>query len=301
MGPPLERLPWRGPGPGRPEIPLPPSRMPLLGPGRRLRKRWRYIGVFADEFLLCAARIQVGPAGQTFWAVVDRASGEMLERTRMRPPFTAGEVRSLRPGGEPWPIGSDQPGVVTLIDSGAVQATLMVGSGRWAESVCPAGEGDGYVWTRKRFATIDCDVRLPGGRRFRGSAQGIEDESAGYHPRHTVWSWSAGVGRAADGRELAWNLVSGVNDPEQGSERAIWLGDELTEPGPARFADDLSRVELDDGSRLDFRPEAERRAAQNLGLVRYSYRQPFGSFSGTLAGAELESAAGVMEFHDAVW
>ncbi len=300
MGPRPGRLPWRGPGPGRPEIPLPPSGMPLLGPGRRLRKRWRYVGVFADDFLLCAARVQVGPAGQTFWAVVDRASGEMVERTRLRPPFAAGEVRSLRPGGRPWPIGSDQPGVVTRIDSDEVQATLMVGSGRWVESVCPTAEG-GYVWTRKRFATIDCDVRLAGGRRFVGSARGIEDESAGYHPRHTVWSWSAGVGRAADGRDLAWNLVSGVNDPERGSERAIWLGAELIEPGPARFADDLGSVELDDGSRLEFRPEAERQAAQNLGLVRYSYRQPFGSFSGRLAGAELESAAGVMEFHDAVW
>jgi hypothetical protein len=96
-------------------------------------------------------------------------------------------------------------------------------------------------------------------------------------------------------------LVSGINDPERGSERAIWLGDELTEPGPARFAEDLSRIELEDGSRLEFRPEAERRAAQNLGLIRYSYRQPFGSFSGRLAGVELEVAAGVMEFHDAVW
>ena len=45
--------------------------------GGRWRKRWRYLGVFADELLLCAARVGVGPLGQTFWAVWDRDSGRM--------------------------------------------------------------------------------------------------------------------------------------------------------------------------------------------------------------------------------
>ena len=299
----LARLPWRGPGAGRPELALPPDPMPLLGARGRLRKRWRYVGVFAEQFLLCAARVQVGPAGQTFWAVVDRQTGEMLERTRTRAPFGRGQVWSELPNGQPWPIGSEQAGAVTRLEAGAVRATLRIGEGRWAESICPAyGEREGgYVWTRKRVASVECDVRLPGGRRFQTEARGIEDESAGYHPRHTVWSWSAGVGTAGDGRPVGWNLVSGVNDPPAGSERAIWIGDELLEPGPVRFDDDLGGIELADGSRLEFEAEAERRAAQNLGPIRYSYRQPFGSFSGSLAGIELASGAGVMEFHDALW
>ncbi|TFG71207.1 MAG: DUF2804 family protein [Solirubrobacterales bacterium] len=300
MGPGLEQLPWRGPGPGRPELPLPPGPMPVLGAGRRLRKRWRYVAAFADEFLICAARVQVGPVGQTFWAVVDREKGEMLERTRIRPPFGRGQVWSEFEGGRPWPIGSDEAGAITRLEAGDVKAKLRIGEGRWAESICPNGEG-GYVWTRKRVAKIDCDVRLPGGRRFQVEARGIEDESAGYHPRHTVWSWSAGVGTSADGRAVGWNLVSGVNDPERNSERAIWLDGELLEPDPVDFDDELTGIDFADGSRLEFEAEAERQAAQNLGLVRYSYRQPFGSFSGSLAGIQLESGAGVMEFHDAVW
>ena len=31
----------------------------------------------------------------------------------------------------------------------------------------------------------------------RVEASGVTDETCGYHPRHTVWSWSAGVGTAA--------------------------------------------------------------------------------------------------------
>ena len=61
------------------------------------------------------------------------------------------------------------------------------------EAVCPS-EGGEYAWTRKRVdVPVDCDVRI-GEQRWRVEARGVEDESAGYHPHHTVWSWSAGVG-----------------------------------------------------------------------------------------------------------
>jgi hypothetical protein len=53
---------------------------------------------------------------------------------------------------------------------------------------------------------------------------------------------------------------------------------------------------------LRFHPEAERRARQNLIVVRSEYRQPFGTFSGKLPnGIALSQAHGVMEEHDAWW
>lgn len=296
----LSGLPWRGPGPDRPALDLPPGKLPLLGPGRRVRKRWRYVGAFCDEFLLCAARVALGPLGQTFWAIVDRSSGEMHESTRKRAPFARGEVWSERQGGGAWPIGSEEPGVVTRIQAGDVLAVLRVGEGRWAESICPNGEG-GYVWTRKRIAPIECDLRLPGGRRIEAQAFGIEDESAGYHPRRTIWSWSAGVGTAADGRALGWNLVTGVNDPPANSERAVWIDGEPFEPGPVSFDEDLGGITFEGGERLEFSAEAERHAAENLKLVAFEYRQPFGSFTGSLAGIPLAEGSGVMEYHDALW
>ena len=295
----LKRLPWRGADDDRPDLPLPPQSMPLRSAGG-WRKRWRWVGAFGEEIMVCAGSVQVGALGQSFWAILDRASGELLERTRMRMPGARGEVWSELGGGS-WELGFDASGAITRIDSGEVSAKLRIGEGTWAECVCPNGEG-AYVWTRKRVSTISCDLRLPGGRRIREELRGLEDESAGYHPRHTVWSWSAGVGAATDGRLVGWNLVEGVNDPPSSSERAIWVeGEEIPrEPGPVSF-DGLDGIAFEGGSRLDFRSEAERARSENKLVVRYSYRQPFGSFSGSLDGIELDHALGVMESHDARW
>jgi hypothetical protein len=128
----------------------------------------------------------------------------------------------------------------------------------------------------------------------------MEDESAGYHPRHTVWSWSAGVGTAG-GRPVGWNLVSGINDPQERSERAIWVDGKPSEPGPVSF-EGLEGIAFEDGSRLSFKSECERQKHENRLVVRYTYRQPFGAFSGTLPGGlELDHGLGVMEHHDAHW
>jgi hypothetical protein len=203
-------------------------------------------------------------------------------------------------GGEPWRVGEDGGGVITRVRSGEVAATLTFGEGDWAECVCPNGEG-GYVWTRKRVAPVEVDVTLPGGRRVTATMRGVEDESAGYHPRHTVWDWSAGVGVTADGRWVGWNLVAGVNDPPSASERAIWIeGDQPREPAPVSF-EGLNAIAFAGGDRLEFSKEAERAKDENRLIVRYSYRQPFGTFSGSLDGIELAEGIGVMEHQDAVW
>jgi hypothetical protein len=301
----MSSLPWRGPGPGRPALPLPPDEMPLRR-GGRWRKRWRYVGAYCDELLLCAARVQVGKLGQTFWAIWDREGRQMWEHTRLRLPGARGEAWTENPDGEEGIVhyAPDEGSVVRIearrAKAGELRAFLRFGGGRWVESVCPSGEGE-YAWTRKRAdVPVECDVRV-GDRRWRVKARGVEDESAGYHPHHTVWSWSAGVGLATDGRSVGWNLVSGINDPPERSERAIWVDGEPFEPGPVSF-ENLEAIAFDDDSRLRFRGECERRRQENRLLVRYVYRQPFGSFSGTLPGGlELEQGLGVMEHHDAHW
>jgi hypothetical protein len=312
MGDAIASLPWRGPNGERPDLPLPPGKLPLRR-GGRWRKRWRYVGAFADEVLACAARIHVGPLVQNFWVVCDRESGKMWEATRMLLPGARGDVWTEHLGGEEvvaelgdlgvLDYAPDQ-GSLVRIDSNVrgpdCRAFVRCHGGRWAESVCPTDEGQ-YVWTRKRAdVPMELDIRVDG-RRFRAEARGMEDESAGYHPRHTVWSWSSGVGRTKDGRSVGWNLVTGINDPPERSERAIWVDGAPSEPGPVRF-DGLEAIEFDDGSRLTFTKEFERTKQENRLLVKYTYRQPFGSFTGSLPGGlELESGLGVMEFHDATW
>jgi hypothetical protein len=165
------------------------------------------------------------------------------------------------------------------------------------EVVSPHGRS--YIWTRKQAGVhVSARVRLPAADRIEVSGPfGFVDDSAGYHARHTTWRWSAGIGRAVSGEAVAWNLVEGVHDAPTASERTVWVDGEPHEVGPQPFAPDLSAV-----GELRFDAWCEREDHTNRLLVRSDYRQPFGSFSGTLPGGlELESAHGVMEWHDVRW
>jgi hypothetical protein len=263
------------------------------------------VGAFSDELLLCAARINVGPLGQTFWAIWDRTERKLWERTATLMPGARGDVWTEGREGDGLVLHSADEGSVVRIqakhpEAGEVRAFLRFGSAKWVEVVCPTSDGQ-YVWTRKRVdVPVACDVRI-GSRRIETEAHGVEDESEGYHPHHTVWSWSAGVGEATDRRSVGWNLVSGINDPPELSERGIWVDGEPTEPGPVEF-DGLEAIRFDEGSRLDFAGECERQREESRFGVRYTYRQPLGAFSGTLPGGiMLASGLGVMEHHDAHW
>jgi Protein of unknown function (DUF2804) len=255
--------------------------MPLLRRGR-LRKRWRYLGVYGHELMLGAARIQVGPFRQSFWILWDREARRSLTNTRMRP---SDEVA--------------MEGSEVSVRSGDVNARLHVGEGTPVEALCQSGER-GYGWTRKLAGVPVSGTIEAGGRRWEVETLGVEDLSAGYHQRHTSWHWSAGVGRSTDGHALAWNLVSGINDPPQRSERAIWLDGAPQEPGPVSFAG-LGAIDFEGGARLDFEAESERARNDNLLLFRSRYRHLFGTFSGSLDGVELKQGFGVMEQHEAVW
>ena len=251
-----------------------------------LHKRWRYVAAFSADVMVCAARVEVGPFRQTFWAVWDRERRELLERTRTLLPGARAEVTS--------------DAAVDRITARGVAAELRFGDGTPVEATCKTTEGR-EVWTRKRCdVPVEGEIRA-GDRRLPVSGRGVIDETDGHHPRHTAWSWSAGVGRAVDGRSLGWNLVEGINDPPTGSERAIWVDAAPAEPAPVAF-DGVEAIDFADGARLAFTAEAERRRSQNLLVVRSRYRQPFGTFAGTLPGGiELAEGLGVMERHEALW
>ena len=63
--------------------------------------------------------------------------------------------------------------------------------------------------------------------------------------------------------------------------------------GLVTIAKDLTRVTFDDGNTMSFREEAERATKVDLLIVRSAYRQPFGTFVGTLPGGlELSEGTG---------
>jgi hypothetical protein len=264
--------------------------MPLWRNGRP-RKRWRYVGVYCDKVMLAAAQVHIGPLAQTFWTLLDRESGEARDRTRM---LLGGDVRF-----EGDPLHLDAAGVRAAVTLG--------GGGEAIESVCPSGE-NGYGWTRKRSGVeVSGSIEVRRDGKWDGwtvdGPRGMDDQSAGYHRRHTAWLWSAGVGTSRDGRELAWNLVSGINDPPKGSERAIWVDGRPSEPEPVEFegANGLDGIRFAGGERLGFTGEADRSREDNMLLIKSSYTHRFGAFEGSLGGIELASGLGVMEKHEALW
>jgi hypothetical protein len=289
-------MPLSDPG----SLPLSSSALPIFH-GTRPLKRWRYVGIFGEELMACAAIIQVGPARQSFWALYRSEEDESRERTRMLPRASA---LSLHEGSVPEhedDAGSAaRPGRLRIRDGG-VALDLLLDEEAGFRAHCPHGRGE--VWTRKQAGiAAHGTLALDGGAPMQVMAQAVIDDTAGYHARHTEWWWSAGVGQGPDGAALAWNLVSGVNDPLSGSERAVWIDGEPHEVAPVRFSEDLRRIAAEDGSELNFDAEAERSHSANLLIVRSDYRAPFGRFSGTLpGGVSLAHGLGVVEHHRALW
>jgi Protein of unknown function (DUF2804) len=266
----LDELPLRDRPTG---LAVPPARMALLR-DRRPLKRWRYLGLYGEDLMLCAANVRVAVVPQAFWATWDRRA--LRERTVFRP----GGV-TLEDG-----AASFGPARLTLTPDGDPMAVT-------------SRHGDSYIWTRKQ------PVRATGTVDGRPVAlRGLIDDSAGYHARRTDWQWCAGVGEAPDGTELAWNVVTGVHDAAAGSERTLWVGGRAVELPPARFDDDLGAIRFggDDGAVLVFAEEARRARADDFKLFASDYVQPFGTFSGTLpGGVRVAKGWGVMERHSVRW
>lgn len=269
-------LPSRGPAVRALGLALPPAPMPIRA-GARPLKRWLYVGVYTAELMLCMGEARVGPIPQRWWAVA-MPDGTLRERTTIS-----------RAG-----VEIDRTGV--RVRSRGIEVELTLGEREPVEVVSPAGGS--YIWTRKQAAVPCVGTVSIDGRAFRIDGDcALVDESAGYHDRHTRWRWSAGVGRSEDGRRVGWNLVDGIHDAPQRSERTVWVDGEPREVGQVGFAPDLSAV-----AGLRFTEWSAREDNTNLLWLRSVYRQPFGAFAGELPGGlALAEGYGVMESHDVRW
>ncbi|MGH2837718.1 MAG: DUF2804 domain-containing protein [Thermoleophilaceae bacterium] len=269
-------LPARGDAVRRLALPIPPARMPRFQ-GLRPLKRWRYVGVYGPELELCVGDARIGPAPVRWWAIA--RPGEPLREGRRGIELAPGTVR---------------------VRDGGIEITIDVDERAPVETATAYGRT--FAWTAKQADVPARGVVRLEGRELEVDARAVVDESAGYHPRHTAWKWSAGVGTLADGVGFGWNLVTGIHDSPQASERTIWLDGEAVEVEPVVFEDDLTGIRFTDGNQLRFREWSARTDRTNLLLMRSYYRQPFGTFEGSLpGGVAVAEAYGVMEDHEVWW
>ena len=274
---------YRGDGSDRPaNLPLPPAQAPVFR-GFRLRKHWRYLGVWSSSVSICAARVRVGPLSQEFWGVWQPGIGRLSEHSRL----FAGRVH-LSP--ERLEVSDRRTTIDLTID---VEPT----SG--FEVVTPVGRA--WTWTRKEAGTARGTVSVDG-RRVPVDGIALVEGNDGYHPRLTHWWWAAGAGKLVDGRVAMWNAVVGLNDTLPHIENTVWIDGSPQPIGLVSIAKDLATVTFDDGNVMRFDRQAERATMIDFLIIRSAYRQPFGRFSGTLPGGlELAEGYGVMEDHLALW
>ena len=191
--------------------------------GTRPLKRWRYVGVYTPELMLCVADARIGAVPQRWWAVA----------------FPDGTLR-----------GADHIGRGGVSIEGSARAR---GCARDVEIELELARATRWRWSLPRARATSgprsrrrsrCAATRPlDGERFEiDSDAAFIDDSAGYHLRHTAWKWSAGVGRTDDGRRVGWNLVTGVHDSEPAGERTVWVDGEPHAVEHQEFAEDLSSV-----------------------------------------------------------
>ncbi len=287
-------LPRRGPSVHDLELPLPapgalvhgqrPEGMPSFLRTRPL-KRWRYAGIYGPDLMLCIGDAKIGRVPQRWWAVA-------FPDGRLEGKTTIGSRGVLLERGR------------AFVDCSGVRIDIQLDEDDGPEAVesVNASGRIGWVWTRKQAGIKATGMVELGDQTWAVDARAVIDDTAGYHRRDTAWHWSAGVGITTDGRRVGWNLVDGVNDDVEASERTLWIDGAPTELGRVAFAGDLSSASFSEGGRLDFDEWSVREHNMNALVVRSSYRQPFGTFSGELPGGHrLAEGYGVMEWHEVRW
>jgi hypothetical protein len=231
---------------------------------------------------------------QVFWALWDRRTRRLHQRT-------AKMLRGVRlPAPHRGPDGREVVGALHVADGG-VEIDLRLEPAGAPIALTSLHDGR-EIWTRKLPLRAVGTVRVDGVARHVDAA-GLLDASAGHHARHTHWEWSAGVGTTAGGAAVTWNLVRGLHDEGEHTERTVWIDGEPHPAGAITVSAGLDHVTSDDGTDLRFTAEAVREAHEQAGpLLASDYVQPFGLFSGTLCGGvTLETGFGVMERHAALW
>ena len=256
-------LPWRGPGPGRPELPLPPDKLPMRRDGH-WRKRWRYVGAFGDELLLCAARINVGPLGQTFWAIWDRTERRLWERTATLMPGARGDVWTEGREGDGLVLHSADEGSVVRIEAKHPRG----GRGSRVPALRHREVGRGGLPDQRRPVRLDAKARGRARRvrrpDRRGAASRPRPGASRTSPRATTRTTRSGAGRPVSARPPTGDRSAGTSSAAstiRPSSPSAASGSTASRPSPGRSSfDGLEAIRFDEGSRLDFAGECERHA-----------------------------------------
>jgi hypothetical protein len=286
-------------------------------------KRWQYLGVCDEDLIFGIAIVHLGYMSNAFAYAFDRkeklltefgANRALAAHTEMEGTLLSGRSSFSIPGADIRMENSPRETRLKAGIAGKLDADLSFEHGASSLALVTRVGLDRFNYTNKEAGLrVSGSVRA-GGKLFELSGTrpaGVVDFTYGYLARYTFWNWAAGSGLAEDGTCVGFNLVQGVNETGF-TENAFWLDGKLVKTDVVDFRyDDLDAkkpwiIRSNDG-KVDFlfRPEGERSSKINLGVIASRFRQPFGSFSGTLRheGREwkLGAVSGFAEEHESKW
>lgn len=310
------------------------------------QKDWTYLSVATPDWFLALAVAHVGYATNTFVYLVDRHNPGSWWQKETLGPLSAGLTLapSSLHGSTVWQSGTQR--IALHFSAAACRVELSVqlpaakggSSSPGLQSVqadltwtygqplalvsglpthLPAGQRtQGQVYTHKD-AGMPVQGRLQvGDKAMQVDGLGTLDWTRAKALRTVTWKWASLAMATPQGR-LGLNLSAEVYDDANGAslENAVWLNGQMFRlPGcrfvlPAHKETEAWRVvSQDDGAHVDlsFAPLGARSQQINAGLLRSSFVQPFGLFSGHIQvpggpRVAVDNGLGVVEDHLSVW
>ena len=294
-------------------------------------KRWQYVGLYSEEFIVGLAVVHAGYIGNVFAYVYNRKTGGFWELERKAPlaqgiRFERGLSEStvayrtidehvrfnnnLVAGKRGIDVRLKSEGLILdiraeIVDNIQAHPPL--------QTLMPTPDGDcSFTHKTAGLKTVG-KIRLGDTHWDLEATQtfAVVDTTIGYHARETKWNW-ASFGGESNGVIVGLNLANPTH-----TENAFWIDGVQHRVAPVEFqytdgdnpwtirstkSKDAQLASVD----LTFTPLHCRRQNINFWILSSSFEQPCGVFNGTLRTSTgvsftVENVPGVVEDHFARW
>ncbi len=293
-------------------------------------KEWEHFGVITDDYYFGMVIFDAKFMGTSFFYMYDRNTGEFFEHERTS---VGGPVRVSR---ELWHgecyfrhygYGME---FENRLDSGLHRLRVEIAPRKGKPEinaeiylledleklqplviVSPISDNR-PLYTHKAATPVEGTLTV-GDREIRLHPEkdvGLMDVQKTFYPYNTFWKWATFAGHDESGRFIAMNACQNIiEDDETYNENCTWVNGEITLLGAVEFefeTGDLMkpwRIHAPDGGLdLTFCPEGKRVGRTNAGVIMSDFNQPFGKFTGTMAGPggetlQVDGPFGLCEWH----
>ncbi len=288
------------------------STRPWAALRRSQRKAWIFASAFSTQYCVGFAIADAGLVATAFVYFFDISTGKYVEEKATVPLGFSGDFDPDMTSMwqlKDFTIKREKEYIICSYQGKRIRLSISLQeNGHGSTTLAPAGDRP-FHHTYKNLllpttveGTVD-DHQI----KFDGNIGGL-DFSKGYPPRHTFWNWASLNGVTDTGLEFGVNLVGDFNNS---IENALWAGGKVHQLSQATFSyarpveKNTWQIATVDGTlNMKFTPRGVRGEDINAFVMMSRFKQPFGSFSGTvkLDGVLHNfTGQGVVEEHFAKW